>query len=166
MKTGKRPTYLHEVGRRHGHRLKDVDAGVGGDVDGGPATDAEVEVEGGARVQPVVVAVVEGGPDEVPASLRDRPECVAAARARARRAAAAGTGTRDDGEVADVEVPLGQTLVDVRWPHGGVEPLASVDEAGVGDVGEAPVRVRVLVGLRYAAVDADETCGKSQSIVI
>lgn len=121
-----------------------------------------MEVEGGARVPPVVVAVVEGGPDEVPASLRDRPERVAAARAR--RAAAA--GTRDDGEVADVEVPLGQTLIDVRWPHGGVEPLASVDEAGVGDVGEAPVRVRVLVGLRYAAVDADETCGKSQSIVI
>ena len=123
-----------------------------------------MEVKGGARVPPVVVAVVEGGTDEVPASLRDRPERVAAARAR--RAAAAGTGTRDVGEVADVEVPLGQTLVDVRWPHGGVEPLASVDEAGVGDVGEAPVRVRVLVGLRYAAVDADETYGKSQSIVI
>ena len=63
-------TDLHEVGRRHGHRLKDVHSVGGGDVDGCPAIDAEVEVEGGGLVEAVVVAVVEGGPDEVPAASR------------------------------------------------------------------------------------------------
>ena len=96
-----------------------------------------MEVEGREPVLAVVVAVVEAGPDEVPASLGHRPERVAAAR---RRAAAAAS---DHGEVADVAVPVGQTSIDVRWPHDAVEPLAGVDEAGVGDVGEPGHRVLV-----------------------
>jgi hypothetical protein len=142
---GKQLADLHGVGRRHSHRLKDVHSVDGGDLDGGPVIDAEVEVEGGGRVEAVVVAVVEGGPDEVPAARRDRPERVAAAR---------GAGA---GEVADVAVPVGQSLVDVRRAHDGVEPLPGVDEAGVGDVGEAPRGgVRVAPVLGDAAVDADE----------
>ena len=109
--------------------------------------DAEVEVEGGGLVEAVVVAVVEGGPDEVPAARRHRPERVAAARGGAALA-----------EVADVAVPVGQALVDVRRADDGVEPLPGVNEAGVGDVEETPrVGVPVAPVLGDAAVDADET---------
>ena len=139
--------HLQEVRRRHRHRLEDVHGGGGGDVDGDPAVDADVEVEGGEPVEPVVVAVVEGGPDEVPAPRRHRPERVAAARGGAALA-----------EVADVAVPVGQALVDVRRADDGVEPLPGVNEAGVGDVEETPrVGVPVAPVLGDAAVDADET---------
>ena len=110
--------------------------------------DAEVEVEGGGLVEAVVVVVVEGGPDEVPAARRSQPERVAAARG----------GGAARGEEADVAVPVGQALVDVRRADDGVEPLPGVNEAGVGDVEEAPrVGVPVAPVLGDAAVDADET---------
>jgi hypothetical protein len=51
-----------------------------------------------------------------------------------------------------------QALVDVRRADDGVEPLPGVNEAGVGDVEEAPrVGVPVAPVLGDAAVDADET---------
>lgn len=135
---------LQGVSRRHGQRLDAVRVG-GEQLQGGPpAVGAEVEVEDGRLVQPVVVAVEEAGLDEVLAAGRNRPERVAAPRGGAA------------GEVPKGSVPVVQVRPDVRRFDAGGEPR--VGEAGVGDVDEA---ARGLVGvgpaLRDAAVDADET---------
>jgi hypothetical protein len=106
-----------------------------------------VDVEDREPAECVVVAVVEGGADEVPAAGGERPERVAAARA---------------GEVPHGEVPVGQALYVVRRVDAGVEPR--VGEAGVGYVAQA---ARGLVVVRRvvldAAVDADEPCRRVKS---
>jgi hypothetical protein len=112
---------------------------------GPPAVGAEVDVEDGRLVQPVVVAVEEADLDEVLPARRNRPERVAAPRAGAA------------GEVAKGSVPVVQVGLDVRRLDAGGEPRPRVDEAGVGDVDDArdgPVGVGLVRG--DAAVDADE----------
>lgn len=89
----------------------------GGDVHGGPAVDADVDVKDGQFVLPVVVSVVEFGPHEVLAARRDGPERVAAPRAV--------------GEVPEGSVQVGPVRVVVRRPDAGVVPC--VDVIGVGD---------------------------------
>lgn len=109
----------------------------------------EVEDDGEHGDGAVVVAVVEGGPHEVPPSRRELPERVAAA-----PLAAGGGGA---GEVADGEVAGGEVAVGVGRVDAGAEARAGVEEAGVGDVAEAAgglVGVAAAVG--DAAVDADE----------
>jgi hypothetical protein len=109
-----------------------------------------VNVEDREPAECVVVAVVEGGADEVPAAGGERPERVAAARAGGA------------GEVPHGEVPVGQALYVVRRVDAGVEPR--VGEAGVGYVAQA---ARGLVVVRRvvldAAVDADEPCRRVKS---
>lgn len=144
--------HLQEVCLRHRHRLMDVLVVDGGDVDGSPVVDAEVDVKDGELVQAVVVAVAVGGPDEVLAARRERAERVAAARAGGA------------GEVADGAVALRHVRVVVRRVHDGVEPVPGVNEADVGDVEQAAGRL-VVVGRvgGDAAVDADETCAPKRA---
>ena len=132
---------LHEVVRHEDDGLED-DGGVGvRDVHHGPEVDADVEVENGRPGEAVVVAVLEGGAEEVLEPRNDGAERVAVAGAV--------------GEAAHVVVALGERRRDVLGRD--VVVGAGAGEAGVRDVRQLGGVVDVARRPGQAAVYADET---------
>ncbi|BAS94980.1 Os05g0525200, partial [Oryza sativa Japonica Group] len=132
---------LHEVVRHDDDGLQERRAGGVRDVDHHPEVDADVDVEDWQLAEAVVVAVHEGGADEVLEAGHERPERVAVARAV--------------GEAAHVVVARRERRRDVL--RRDVVERAAVGEAVVRRVGYLGLVVHVARLPREAAVYANET---------
>nr|CAB3460921.1 unnamed protein product [Digitaria exilis] len=119
MKGVPEPADLDGVARNEHDGLRDLELVGVRDVHRGPEVDADVEVEDGRAAEAVVVAVHEGGPEEVFEPGHEGPERVAAA--------------RGVGEAAHVEVALAELGRDVLGRDVVVEP-GVVDEGRVRGV--------------------------------
>ncbi|BAS94978.1 Os05g0524900, partial [Oryza sativa Japonica Group] len=131
---------LHEVVRHDDDGLQERRAGGVRDVDHHPEVDADVDVEDWQLAEAVVVAVHEGGADEVLVPGHERPERVAVARAV--------------GEAAHVVVARRERRCEVL--RRDVVERAAVGEAVVRRVGNLGLVVHVARLPREATVYADE----------